>query len=285
MELFINDTPIGITPNGSDTLQSLVEAVNKELEEGLIIVTMMVDGKYQSIEDPAVMSLPVSKISRVDLLVSSRLDLCISFLAEGKQFVSVGVKELQSGSLAHKNEFVETFSWILESLDALKNSVAFPPADIHMLRAVIQEAVKRLDGDLSVDEAVELGNQLAGIVDLFDIIAHKLTNENDFSKDNVMEQLKTILPKLPEVASNFQVGQDLTAIQDMCKIVDMIEMFTRLSASMPEDSDLEQHSIALRDLSLQMLNAFENKDFVLIADLIEYDLSECIEDIIEGQKQ
>jgi hypothetical protein len=49
------------------------------------------------------------------------------------------------------------------------------------------------------------------------------------------------------------------------------------------DTAIEEHALVLKDLSLQLLNAFENKDFVLIADLIEYDLNDCIDNILENE--
>ncbi len=283
MELFINDTPIGITPNDGDTIQHLLNAVTQELEEELIIAVMVIDGKYCSVDDPAVLQIPVSNTQKIELTVATRIEICVSLLEDGKQFIIIGAQELKNGSFSKKTEILNSFAWILDSLDALKGSLPFPPTDITILRAIITEVMKRLDSDVSIDEAKEIGDQLEKVVDLFEVLKLKLLNELTHSKDSVLGQLGEILPLLPEIATNFQVGQDLHAIQDLCKIIDNIEMFTRLAAIHPDDEILQQQALNLKDLSLQMLHAFENKDFILIADLIEYDLSENIEDILENE--
>ncbi|MGL5955888.1 MAG: hypothetical protein ACRC0X_04705 [Brevinema sp.] len=282
MELFINETPIGVSPHISDTLQDLLNAVTQELEEDLIIATMAVDGKYCSIDDPAILRQLVSSIQKVELTVSTKKEICLSLLEDGKNFIMIGSQELKNGSLSKKSELISSFAWILESLEALKGSLAFPPTDLPILKAILTEVLKKIDDGVTVDEAKELGEQLETITDLFDVLIHKLINEHTCSKDNVLDQVQTMLPLLPEIAENFQTGKDLRAIQDLCKIIDLIEMFVRLAAGQPDDDKLHQHADTLKDTSLQLLHAFENKDFILIADLIEYDLTEHLERILEN---
>lgn len=282
MELYINDTAIGITPQESDTIHHLLQAVTKELEEGLIIATMIVDGTYHSPEDSEILQQPVATINKVELTVATKIEICLSLLEDGKQFVIIGAQELKNGSLSKKAELINSFAWIMESLEALKGAVAFPPTDIPILKAILREILKHLDQNLSIEETKELGNQLSQVIHLFDVLKEKLINEQQFSKENVLGQLQEILPMLSEIATNFQTGKDLHAIESLCKIIDNIEMFTRLAASLPDDEIMQQQAINLKDLSLQLLHGFENKDFVLIADLIEYDLFEQLEEILEN---
>ena len=283
MELFINETAIGVSPQESDTIQDLLNAILKELEENLIIASMVIDGTYCSIDDPKILGTSVSQVHKIELTVTTTLEISISLLEDGKQFVILGAQELKNGSLAKKNELINSFAWIIESLEALQGSLAFPPADISILRAILKQIITRLDeNNVSLDETKELGEHLEKIVNVFDLLQHKISNEKDYSKESTHSLLKEIQPKLPDIATNFQTGNDLQAIQDLCKIVDVIETFTRFSALNSTDNDIEQHSLALKDISLQMLNAFENKDFVLIADLLEYDLSEQIDNILEN---
>ncbi|MGL4677506.1 MAG: hypothetical protein ACRCWI_07565 [Brevinema sp.] len=283
MELFINDTPIGVSPQISDTLQDLLNTITKELEEDLIIATMLIDGKYCSTEDPAILGQLISSIKKIELTVATRTEICLSLLEDGKNFIIIGSQELKNGSLAKKSELISSFAWILESLEALRGSLAFPPTDLPILKAILTEVVKQLDDDrMSIHEAKDLGEKLETIINLFDVLQHKLINEDSCSKENVLDQMQVILPLLPEIAENFQQGKDLHAIQELCKIIDLIEMYVRLAASQPSNDQMHQHANTLKDISLQLLHAFENKDFILIADLIEYDLTEHLEVILEN---
>ena len=283
MELFINETPIGVSPQKSDTIQHLLNAILKELEENLIITSMTIDNKYYSIDDPQMLATSVDKVNKVELVVTTKLELSISLLEDGKQFVILGAQELKNGSLAKKNELINSFTWIIESLEALQNSLSFPPTDIPILKAIVKQVITRLDEDVvPLDETKEIGEQLEKIVNIFDALQHKISNEKSYSKESTYALLIEIQDQLPDIATHFQTGNDVKAIQNLCKIIDVIEVFIRFAATHSSDHHIEQHSLAMKDLSLQMLHAFENKDFVLIADLLEYDLSEQIDNILEN---
>lgn len=284
MELLINDTPIGITPQESDTVQTLLKAVVKELEEDLIIASMIIDNEYCSIDDPEVLGTPVSKIQKIELLVATRIEIGLSILEDGKQFILIGAQEFKNGSWSKKEELLHSFTWILDSIEALQSSLPFPPTDLPIVKSLIIQIIRKIDhSPLTLEEAQALGTELERIAPLFDVLKEKIANEQTFSRESTFQKLKEIQPLLPEIATNFQTGNDFKAIQELCRIVDTIEMFTRFTSLHTDNSLLTQHSLALRDLSLQLLQAFENKDFILIADLIEYDLNEHIDTILETE--
>ncbi len=284
MQLFINNTPVGVSPQESDTIQDLLIAIKKELEENLIIASMAVDNEYKSMDDPVILGTLVSKVEQIELTVATRIEIGISLLEDGKQFIKIGAQELKNGSMSKKGELINSFAWILESLEALRNSLAFPPIDIPVLKAIITNALKKIDNGMSdLEDMKRLGNELEKVAEHFEILKEKLINEEEFTKENTYAHLKDIQTRLPELATHFQTGNDLEAIQQLCIVIDTIELFTRYVASRVGDTAIEEHALVLKDLSLQLLNAFENKDFVLIADLIEYDLNDCIDNILENE--
>ncbi|MGL4388226.1 MAG: hypothetical protein ACRCTJ_02385 [Brevinema sp.] len=284
MELFINDTAIDITPTKDDTVETMLKAVSKELSEGLIIASMEIDGEFAPVDDPEILSKSINSIKRVDLIVATNIEIGLSLLINGKEFIDYSVKELENGSIIKKQEMIESFRWIIESMEALRLSLAFPPTELSIIKAIVNSIIIELDeDDISFKKMAHLSELLKQVSGHIDALAQKLQDPNDLSnKEATKHKLEEIQALLPEIATNFQTGKDLKAIQDLCLVIDAIDMFTRYTASNSEDLILEGHAIDLKDLSTQMLNAFENKDFILISDLIEYDLSDKIDDIFEN---
>lgn len=283
MELFINDSFISISPDINDTVQHVLNAVNSQLPEDLVIITMKINGTYQAIDDPAILGINVSTLDKIELAVSSHSEIGVSLLEDGKNFVLFSINELKNGSLIKSKEIIQSFSWIIESLDALRSSLAFPPIDITILRAGIVEAIKFLDQDqLTSEEIHNLSNHLEALSNHFSILQKKLLNPADYTQESTLAKLQETQKLLPDLAAYFQTGDSVKAIQDLCTVIDMIEMYIRYAVSKPDDTKIEEYAMTFKDLSTQILNALENKDFILIADLIEYDLNDHIDTILEG---
>lgn len=284
MELFINDTPVGISPEANDTVDILLRTVEKQLESDLIIASVVIDGKYVAHDDPNILNLPVSDIDKIELTIATRVEIGVALLDDAKNFITISARELKNGSFSKKNEIMRSFAWIIESLDALRSALAFPPADLTILRAAVADALRFLDREISLEEALALAEILEKMPEHFTLLQKKLLNQEEFVRENVIMQLQSTKNMLPDLATYFQTGKDLQALAELGTVIDALEMFARYSASQPADLQAETFAVALKDLSSQLLEAFENKDYVLIADLLEYELSEQIDVILEAHQ-
>lgn len=284
MELFINDTPVGISPEANDTVDILLRTVEKQLESDLIIASVVIDGKYVAHDDPNILNLPVSDIDKIELTIATRVEIGVALLDDAKNFITISARELKNGSFSKKNEIMRSFAWIIESLDALRSALAFPPADLTILRAAVSDALRFLDREISLEEALALAEILEKMPEHFTLLQKKLLNQEEFVRENVIMQLQSTKNMLPDLATYFQTGKDLQALAELGTVIDALEMFARYSASQPTDLQAEAFAVALKDLSSQLLEAFENKDYILIADLLEYELSEQIDVILEAHQ-
>lgn len=284
MKLFINDMPVGITPEANDTVDILLRTVEKQLESDLIIASVVIDGKYVTHDDPNILNLPVSDLEKIELTIATRVEIGVALLDDAKNFITISAQELKNGSFSKKNEMMQSFAWIIESLDALRSALAFPPADLTILRAAVADALRFLDREISLEEALALAEILEKMPEHFSLLQKKLLNQEEFARESVIMQLQSTKNMLPDLATYFQIGKDLQALSELGTVIDTLEMFARYSASQPADLQIEAFAVALKDLSSQLLEAFENKDYILIADLLEYELSEQIDVILEAHQ-
>ncbi|MGL5253463.1 MAG: hypothetical protein ACRC9L_00320 [Brevinema sp.] len=282
MEFYINGNPVGVSPGENDTIQSLIMAVEKQLEEGLIIVSLCVDGTYIAIDDPAELGLHVSNIKKAEMVVATRTDVGVNLLEDAKTLLSSSLDSLKTGMIGQKNVIMQSFAWILESLDALRQSLPFPPTDIALLHGAIAHVLRALDEVTDESQYVEIAQALEGLPDSFTRLQEKLQNPDKYSKESVTAMLSQTQNILPQLAQHFQRGEDFEGLSLLSGVIDAVDMYVRFSAANPSE---ERHQSAkkINSISSHLLEAFENKDYVLIADLIEYDLNEQLDLILEQE--
>ena len=131
-----------------------------------------------------------------------------------------------------------------------------------------REALQKKPSDIDSLE-VELAN-------LKDLVATNLANALDY--------LKKLIPGFEQAADLFRAGSEQEANKYYLQILDGIDWFSQVvsvimspdegETELPDtdDESLEVRQKKLTDLMSQMLEANENQDWVLLADILEYEM-------------
>ena len=131
-----------------------------------------------------------------------------------------------------------------------------------------REALQKKPSDIDSLE-VELAN-------LKDLVATNLANSLDY--------LKKLIPGFEQAADLFRAGNEQEANKYYLQILDGIEWFSQVvsvimspdegETELPDtdDESLEVRQKKLTDLMSQMLEANQNQDWVLLADILEYEM-------------
>ncbi len=131
-----------------------------------------------------------------------------------------------------------------------------------------QEALQKKPSDIDSLE-VELAN-------LKDLVATNLAN--------ALEYLKKLIPGFEQAADLFRAGNEQEANKYYLQILDGIDWFSQVVSvvmnpdeskmELPDadDENLHARQKKLTDLMSQMLEANQNQDWVLLADILEYEM-------------
>lgn len=131
-----------------------------------------------------------------------------------------------------------------------------------------REALQKKPSDIDSLE-VELAN-------LKDLVATNLANALDY--------LKKLIPGCEQAADLFRAGNEQEANKYYLQILDGIDWFSQVvsvimspdegETELPDtdDESLEVRQKKLTDLMSQMLEANQNQDWVLLADILEYEM-------------
>ena len=109
------------------------------------------------------------------------------------------------------------------------------------------------------------------LAELQDLLAKNLTNAKDY--------LVRLIPGFQKAADLFRMGNEQEANQYYLQVLDGIEWFSQVviiivstQENKSEEKSLEERQKKLTDLMSQMLEANQNQDWVLMADLMEYEM-------------
>ena len=109
------------------------------------------------------------------------------------------------------------------------------------------------------------------LAELQDLLANNLTNAKDY--------LVRLIPGFQKAADLFRMGNEQEANQYYLQVLDGIEWFSQVviiivstQENKSEEKSLAERQKKLTDLMSQMLEANQNQDWVLMADLMEYEM-------------
>ena len=122
----------------------------------------------------------------------------------------------------------------------------------------------------------EIGSLKVELANLKDLVATNLTN--------ALGYLKKLIPGFEQAADLFRAGNEQEANKYYLQILDGIDWFSQVVSVImkPDDGktelpDADGESLQMRqkkltDLMSQMLEANQNQDWVLLADILEYEM-------------
>ena len=125
--------------------------------------------------------------------------------------------------------------------------------------------------DTAKTSAASVGLLELELAQLQDLLANNLTNAKAY--------LEKLIPGFQKAADLFRMGNEQEANQYYLQVLDGIDWFSQVVLTIVnaqekkfEEKSLEERQKELTGLMAQMLEANENQDWVLLADLLEYEM-------------
>jgi tetratricopeptide (TPR) repeat protein len=220
-------------------------------------------------------------------------------------------KEEEAGELLR--QFEEGVSWFTDIIRGIKDILSVRLDEIYLNEKTveerwvkIQEAEGKLKERISSNDLMGANELIRGtfiplinewLVALPKILEKIDAQEKALEKESktVVESLKDkqkhvpqIAKSLEEIAVDLQTGSEAYAMERLQQIIDELSSMVRTLERAEEvfgldyecldvkDQTIHQRSEELNNLLSEVIAAFENKDLVLLADLLEYELAPLI---------
>ncbi|PIP72111.1 MAG: hypothetical protein COW89_08180 [Nitrospinae bacterium CG22_combo_CG10-13_8_21_14_all_47_10] len=159
-----------------------------------------------------------------------------------------------------------------ETLEEVLSVILKSHPDSYIRRVWLDgQEVSSTTQDTLKTSAASVGLLELELAHLKDLLANNLVNAREY--------LEKLIPGFQEAADLFRMGNEQEANKYYLQILDGIDWFSQVVMTIinaqeikPEEQSLENRQKKLTNLMAQMLKANQNQDWVLLADLLEYEM-------------
>ncbi len=279
MNFFINGEPADIQLTTEKTIADVISSFSQEMEKGLMISSLEIDGTYYASDNTELEQLRVETVTTIHIEIATQEEVSISLLQESKVMLQKVAEDLRQNGFAHAREFGDIFNWIMDTITTINQVSVFPLAEAKLVISTIKQVWEYLNSP-ERDEAKmdNLASIISNLMLYLDSIQVKISSHFEIGKKDLIEMIETGETVLPQIAEAFQLGRDQEALTMVHTVINVIEncslFLKRVLPSMAESKrdDIQDLYNELNSLLGEMVEAFENGDFVLIGDLMEYEL-------------
>jgi len=317
MDVNINGFPIEITLENEKTVNDVVDSVGKwTAERNLIFVGVEIDEQYHNLEE--IPDFKIEDVSVLNCLVQSKSDIVYDTVNEGIDYCERVIDYFSNNEKGPGKDELEDLISGLEWLQEVFPSVAailemnlsdikYKDSDIQSyigkindFKHSIVEFVAQSDENSSFDFNRAFFEELKEIFAIFLVSEEmrKLVVDSIDSPEVLIATLKNIEEALPdqmkvleEAAIAYQTGNDKEGVEKLFEFIDFMFGYTRTCYQMAPVFTLDYDSIEINGISLNeknrelhnllndTLEIVENNDMISLADILEYEMMEAIENL------
>ncbi len=318
MEIQINNYPVEIELEDEKTIKDVVDSISQWANSrALIFIGIDIDGNYFGLEE--IPDLSIEGVSVLNCLVQSRADVVYETLNEAiiycDKVIDYMVEIRQQGADADELEdLVSGMEWLQEVFSTVSHLLNMDMSEINFRDKNVNYYVDLLVEMKRTINAFLAESQENGIPQLDDTLFHnlkeiyaifmvseemkRLITESIDSPDTLIVSLKDIRTVLPEQIKNleetavaYQTGKDDEAAEKLFQFIDFMFSFTRTCYQIAPVFNIDLREIVIDDVSLDdknrelqsllhdTLEVMENNDMISLADILEYEIMESINNI------
>lgn len=274
MKIIVNDMPIDYQLEDETTAGSVVNGVKEWLTTNSHVVDQIqINGTVREESDQSWHPLPVEETEEIRIEAHSLYQKQIEGLETLLAYTGLYRRVMLDGSEEQILAVLEELPFVL---DGIRN---ITPDLEGLLEEPLQgnrtEAPPRETRDKAAARAAELSLLLENRQ------RELLDPEHEMAL--TLAVLGEILPRFEEIPAELQAGQGKGAMETVTRFTEiairMLRILPRVVEARPalqsenvEDTPLADVIPAIHDLLLELENAFRNSDYVLVGDLLEYEV-------------
>jgi hypothetical protein len=324
LEIYINKEKLDFKLENEKNLREIIEEINKWLlSQGKVIEEIIINGQVYNDTIESLEKFSIDYAKRIDLSIIDIEVLVRNSLTEVKQYILKMLDVIKSKEEFDKKEIEnikDGIEWVLDII--LKCDKIYKYSEnIKDKEFDFNERVEKLKSFLEIinkyenskkfnDLAKYLKGDFSQFLDKFLKYLDKLIDfsvglpeSRKISREKITRQLYNIINKLPDMIKlidatviELQSGSEKEAMENIDIIVGTLQSVVSLlqiinstfsidfNKLIFDDGTVEEFNNKLNSTLEEILNAFENRDIILLADLLGYELVPKIEKYVDVLK-
>lgn len=279
MRFLVNGQELNVDFDGEKTAYDVVVGFGAHLQKDQMIASVDVNGKSFAPDDDALKDIAFEEIEEIAFQAGTQNQIAVFVLMNAKELTFNIAADLKKNGFSHKKEYLEAIAWIQDSLSAVGAMAPFEMPEVKILNSTASSVLSYLQRESPEESrAAALSSIMENLVQYFDSIALKFQSGFVIDKKDLLEAIEHGFDLLPEISEGFQTGQDKDALAKVHVVINLLENCTLyLKSHLKEIESADEVYENLNGILNEMVDAFEKGDFVLIGDLMEYELPEQLE--------
>lgn len=318
MEIRINNYPVEIVLENEKTVKDVIASITGWInQKNLIFAGIDIDGTEYHVDDAP--DLLIENISTINCLVQSRADIVYETVNEGIFYCDRVIDFLQHleeepMDTDELEDLVSGVEWLQEVFPTISNLLGMNleitkyrdstiahyvgMLDVLKHRVVKFIAEMKEDGEIDIEDSVFIDLKEIFNIFLASEEMKRLIIESIDSPDVLINSLKEIKEQLPgqkvaleKAAVSYQTGNDNQGMEQLFHFIDFMFNYTRTCYQISPVFDISLKDIVIGDESLEEKNRelqillnetvdiMENNDMISLADILEYEIVESMENL------
>ncbi|MBN2544378.1 MAG: hypothetical protein JXB50_01190 [Spirochaetes bacterium] len=313
MDIYINDEKINFKleneKNASDIINALNEYSANLKPQHFITQIYINDNEYSFTDDKNLKKIEINQIKNLKIEISNIYEITEMSIKQIEKFLILLKNLLTEKKPSDNSEKIkESIDWMKDGINQI--SMIFDSKDEKILEHKnnfltncenLNNFFNEFNINVNTDKTKinsallylnNLDNSLSNIKNWL-IKNFKIPNTEYIinSLDNLIDEIDKIVPKLENVALLYQTGEDsqtMDIIQNLANILEKsISLFIVFKESFKikldkysfKEVNFDTYFKTITDHLKMLMEAIQNKDFVVISDLLEYEFVPNIEEI------
>lgn len=300
MEVLVNEQQVDVQLEDERTLGEVVRGIRNWLQDmNLYITDLSVDHASHHLDDEQEWAnRDIDDVEKIEILALPPWEVRLNGYRVLHNYVATLADVLEEDAYAEAKELLGEYPYVRRHLSDVIGAVFGEGS-----RSSLDSAVRRASVLTGVpgatqntnggsEDARTVATSLRHISTILNTRIRELATP--FREARKTEQaLRAVIPELEEVSILLQTGEEQKAMALIVRFSELVERLLRVlaavdsryggSAGTPRETTtkLRAHTDDLRATLEELVGAFNDKDTVLIGDLLEYDMLPRVEELLE----
>ncbi len=274
MKIIVNEMPVDFQLEGENTAGSVLrEVTNWLVTNNHVIDRVEVNGTVRELTDESWQSLSVEETEEIRIAASSRYQQQIEGLETLITYTGLLRRVMVEGNDDQVRAVIEELPWVVEGIQKIAPDLA----------GLLDEPLRGSSGDIpDVDTRHRLAARAGEMAILFENRQRELIDpEHEMAL--TLTVLDDVLPRFEDIPGALQSGREKEAMDTVTRFTEVASRLLRilpkvvearpsLQEESVEDKPLGEAIAGIHDLLSELEEAFRNTDYVLVGDLLEYEV-------------
>jgi len=318
MEIRINDYPVDIVLDNEKTVNDVIVSISEWIKQkNLILSGIEIDGEEHQVN--AIPDLLIENIDVMNCFVQSKSDIVYETVNEGIFYCDRVIDFLQDledepMDPDELDDLAAGIEWLQEVFPTVSNLLGISLDDVKYRDSSVGDYIKSLDelrrriakfisemgdaGEINIDDSIFMNIREIFNIFLVSDEMKRLIIESIDSPDILINSLKEIKEHLHEqkiilesAAIAYQSGNDSQGMEQLLSFINFMFNYTRTCYQISPVFDislkdivigaesLEEKNRELQILLNETVDIMENNDMISLADILEYEITEVMENL------